>query len=98
MDNGFPKFQWSQFSGVGRSEQFVVRSNNVEELKEGIKKIKDLLDTEPDWLKTNSSKEKHEHKWNYGFKKVNDKVIYKRYCKCGESQEVTREEYLASFK
>lgn len=42
IDTGFKKFQWAKFS-PDRSEQFVIRTDSLEDLKESIKNIKELV-------------------------------------------------------
>lgn len=40
----FPKFQWSMFTGVNREQQFVVRSNDIDEFKANKDMILNIAD------------------------------------------------------
>ena len=54
MKDEYPKFQWSMFAVAGRNEQYVVRTETMEELKKGISEVKEYLDNDPTWIKEDS--------------------------------------------
>jgi len=46
-DSSFPTYQWSKFINGGRDEQFVVRSNSIEDFKLQISNIRAMIPATP---------------------------------------------------
>jgi hypothetical protein len=46
MNDDFPQFQWSKFTGTDRNEQYVVRANTFADLLIGLGKVKEHINKE----------------------------------------------------